>query len=186
MAEEYAGVKFKTLFEGVDFSYQKERKELVAEITRLRKMSLIHGIPGNLSVRVPDGMVITPTGKDLAGVNGDDMVLVRGVDEKAGIVRTVGRTPPSSEAMMHWLIYKSFPKEKAIVHFHSDKLLANHAKFVGTEKARHYGTLELAHEALKALKKKKLIILKEHGGMAVGKDIATCHKMIVAALKPLK
>jgi len=183
MVEEYSGVKFKTLFEGAKFGYPDERKAIVDELAWLKKRSLIHGIPGNISLRVADGAVITPTGKDLSEIGEDDIVLVRGVNERSEIVKTIGKHIPSSESMMHWLIYENFPNVGAIVHFHGNKLLKR-SKLLETDKTHPYGTVELAKAALKALKKSRFIILKEHGALVIGKNMKACNSMIERVLKP--
>ncbi len=185
MAEEYVGVKFRTLFEGASFGNEPERAAVLAELSRLQGKGLIHGIPGNVSMRANEGMVITPTGLDLAKVKDADMVFVTGISEEAGIVKARGRRQPSSESMMHWLIYKEFPKVNAIVHFHSDELLNRPGKIPETGRAHPYGTPGLAHAALEVLKRRrsKIIILRDHGVLAVGPDIGSCHKIIEAALK---
>lgn len=186
MTEEYVGVRFKTLFEGADFGYEKERGGIVEELRRLGSRELLDRNNGNVSVRVEEGMVITPTGKDMNEVATDDLVLVRDVNEKANLVRAVGRAVPSSESMMHWLIYQSFPRAKAIVHFHDAEILRNREMFTETEKAHPYGTRELAHEALKALKKRKFILLKGHGALAVGSSLKACHTLVEKAVKSVR
>ncbi len=185
MPEGYEGVKFKTLFTAAEFSYRKEREALEGELAWMNSNNLLHGIPGNISVRVKGGLVITPTGKDLAEVKAEDMVLVTGVNESALMVKAVGRFPPSSEAMMHWLVYKGFPKVSAIVHFHDDRMLGD-KRFVSTAEEHPYGTLELARAALKALKKSTFVVLKGHGGLAIGKDLKACNALIQKVEKSLK
>lgn len=178
MAEEYTGVKFKTMFEGVAFAYPKERKAVIDEIKKLARLNLLDKQNGNISVRVKDGMAITPAAKYLEEMAPEDMVLVKGVINN-DIIRTVGKASPSSEARLHWLIYQSFPKVSAIVHFHDQKLLASR-KFPETSEELPYGTLELAEEVINALKKSKkgLIIMKGHGAVVIGKDLGSCQKVI--------
>lgn len=187
MAEQYTGVKFKTLFEGVDFGCAKEREAIVAEIKKLGRMGLLDRQNGNISVKVKEGMVITPAAKYLAEMEPKDMVLVKGLAAGRGIVKAVGTSSPSSEARLHWMIYESFPKAGAVVHFHDAKLLGS-GRFPETEKEHPYGTLELAEEVLKTLKraKKDFIIMKSHGAVAVGKDLDSCQKLVEKAEKAKK
>jgi L-fuculose-phosphate aldolase len=181
MAEDYAGVKFKTMFTGAGFDYHTERKAIVDELGRLKKSGLLPGIPGNISVRVPDGMVITPAGKDLNYVKEDEMVLVTGVNEGAKMVKVIGKHLPSSETFMHWLAYKALPKSGAVVHFHDDELLRDSKKIATTDEFYNYGTIELAHSAVKALKKSRFIRLKDHGFLVAGRDLKGCHAAIERA-----
>jgi len=186
MTEVYTGVKFTALFEGVHFDYDNERKAIVEELVRLREKNLLDRNNGNVSVNVQDGMIITPTGKNMAQIDERDLILVTDVDENKNVVSVIGRTQPSSETMMHWLIYKNFPKIKAVVHFHNKELLEHHELFVETSKAYPYGTAEMAHSILAPLKKNKFIIIKNHGALAIGKDLKTCDNLVNKALKLVK
>ena len=186
MTEAYTGVKFKVLFEGVDFGYEKERREILEELSRLGKRKLLDSNNGNVSVRVKDGIVITPSGKDMSRIRAGDLVLVTGVDEDVGLVRAVGRMLPSSETMMHWLIYETFPRIGAVVHFHDVEILSKHDQFVETGGHHPYGTLELALSAIKALKRRRLIVLKEHGVLVIGRNLKTCHRRIEKAVESVR
>lgn len=181
MAEVYKGVKFRTLFEGVNFECSEERKKIIQELFELKKKGLLDRNNGNLSVKAGKGMIITPTGKYMGDIIESDLVYVKGVNESAKLVMSIGTKQPSSEAIMHWLIYENFPKVGAVLHFHDETLLKNHKKFIETERHYDYGTLELAHEVMKTLKKSDFIILKEHGALAIGKDIESCHKLLEKA-----
>jgi ribulose-5-phosphate 4-epimerase/fuculose-1-phosphate aldolase len=181
MPETYTGVKFTTLFEAAEFGSDKERKEVIAEIRNLGSRKLLDRNNGNISVRVDKGMVITPTGKSMDQITESDLVLVTGMSPDMKIVRAIGSSAPSSEARLHWLVYRDFPKVNAIVHFHDSRLLENADKFILTEKERPYGTIGLAEEAAKALKKRKFIILKGHGALAAGVSFQDCRKTIEKA-----
>jgi len=183
MAEVYKGVKFRTLFKGVNFDCLDERNKIIKELSNLKKKGLIDKNNGNLSVKTSTGMVITPTGKDMGDIVESDLVYVKGINESAKLVMAIGTKEPSSESIMHWLIYENYPKVEAILHFHDSTLLERHNEFVETEVKHPYGTIELAHEVLKTLKKNKFIILKEHGALAIGKDLESCHKLLEKAKK---
>jgi L-fuculose-phosphate aldolase len=181
MAEDYVGVKFRTLFEGIKTGHEKQRKEIVKELVKLNEKGLLDKNNGNVSVRVKEGLIITPTGTDMSSISSEDPVLVTGINQEAKLVYTHGRNQPSSESIMHWLIYQEFPKINAVVHFHDSELLKHHKKFTETEKQYPYGTIELAHEVLKTLKKKQFIIIKNHGAIAIGKSLTACHRLISRA-----
>jgi L-fuculose-phosphate aldolase len=182
--EKHTGTKFKTMFLGTGFGYEDARKEVVMVCKRLAEEGLAPNRVGNVSRRVKEGMVITPTGADLGSVLGKDLVLVTDVEESLSLVKVRGFKEPSSEAMMHWFVYKNF-KVGAVIHVHDDVLLG-HKKFVETEKEYPYGTPELAHEVVKALKKKRFVVLKNHGVLAAGKDLKACHAMIGKAVKSVR
>jgi L-fuculose-phosphate aldolase len=180
MSEKYTGVKFKTIFEGSEFTYEKERRKIITEIKNLGSHSLLDRNNGNISVKVDKGIVITPTGKEMAELKESDMVLVTAFDGKE-TVKAVGDTSPSSEARMHWMIYQEYDVG-AVLHFHDSRLLGS-GKFPETDEEHPYGTMELAQAALKALKESKIIILKNHGVLVVDKDLSECHQLVEEAEK---
>lgn len=182
--ERHTGTKFKTMFLAADLGHEDARRGIVGICKELSKEGLVANRVGNVSVRVGGGMVITPTGAELGSVLGKDLVLVEDVDERLGLVKVRGFKEPSSETVMHWLVYKNF-KVGAVIHVHDDVLLGE-KKFVSTEVEYPYGTPELAHEVVKALKKRKFVVLKNHGALAAGKDLKACHAMIEKAVKSVK
>ncbi len=76
---------------------------------------------------------------------------------------------------MHFLAYRQFPDVGAVIHVHHEKTLnaaeAHPGKFNLTEKFAPYGTLELALEVLKALRKGNFVVMRKHGVLAVGRDL---------------
>jgi len=204
--EEYTGVKFRVVFKGSKFGEEKARKEIVKAAKKVSKLGIRDNRTGNISVRVQGGkrsavhglrsadsgpktedrFVITPTGLDKSCLDPSDMVLVTGFNERANLVEAVGTRQPSSESLMHLLIYHRFPKAGAIIHAHVQSLLKHADKFEATEEAHPYGTKGLAKEAVKALKKSRLIILKDHGILAVGKDLDDCLTTIEKAIASVK
>ena len=71
-----------------------------------------HGSSGNLSARMDDGILITPTGSSLGRL---DPLKISKVDA-AG--KHVGGDPPSKEAFLHLAMYAERPTARAIVHLH--------------------------------------------------------------------
>jgi len=190
MAEEYIGVKFKVLFRGSKFGETNVRKELVRAAKRVCRFGIKDMRTGNLSIRAKSGgendFVITPTGVDKSKLEAEDLVLVTGFNERANMVEAVGTRQPSSESLMHLLVYYGFPKVGAIIHAHIPSLLEHADKFETTEEAHPYGTKGLAKEAVRALEKSDLVVLRGHGVIAIGKDLNDCLDTIEKAMASLK
>jgi ribulose-5-phosphate 4-epimerase/fuculose-1-phosphate aldolase len=72
-----------------------------------------HGSTGNLSVRLGDRVVITPTGRSLGALSPADLAEI----DLAG--QPLGRNQPSKEAPFHLALYRRRPEARAIVHLHS-------------------------------------------------------------------
>jgi ribulose-5-phosphate 4-epimerase/fuculose-1-phosphate aldolase len=141
---------------------------------------------GNLSFRSREGLVITASGlKSKENLGNDCFVYVKNYDEQANAVYVEGRRQPSSEAVMHYLIYKTRKEINAVFHGHNKAIVMNAEKlgFPVTEREHEPGTIALAKEALKVLGDNKLIVLKNHGFVSLGGTLKEAGELALAALK---
>lgn len=144
---------------------------------------LNHGTSGNVSVRLDEGFLVTPTGMPFDLLHPDDLVRV-GMD---------GGTPPgsrvpSSEWRLHRDIYAARPDVSAIVHAHPrfcttiaclrEDLPAVHYMLAvtGADRVRcggyaTYGTAELGQAAVTALGMGGACLLANHGLVAVADSL---------------
>lgn len=91
----------------------KAREALCRMGERLYARGLVHGATGNLSVRLEDGWLVTPTNVSLAEL--DPARLAR-LDAEG---RHTGGDKPSKEAFLHTCVYDVRPDAGAIIHTHS-------------------------------------------------------------------
>jgi L-fuculose-phosphate aldolase len=163
---------------------------MIATCRRMNASGLNQGTSGNLSVRVEDGFLLTPTGMDYDALVPEDMVLMRfdGSHE--------GRRLPSSEWQLHRDILAARPEAGAVLHAHS-MFCTTLACLRRGIPAFHYmvsaaggpdvrcapyatfGTEELARNTLAALEGRKACLLANHGMVALGKDLAGAFKLAV-------
>lgn len=142
---------------------------------------------GNVSVRCVrgrcEGLLITPTGLRYEDLAADDLVFLRLADGRAAGPRTA-----SSEWRFHLDILRTRPEFNAIVHTHSHAATALACHGIGIP-AFHYmvataggndircaryatfGTQELSHNALAALRDRKACLLSHHGVIACEADL---------------
>ncbi|PAZ13692.1 fuculose phosphate aldolase [Streptomyces sp. SA15] len=151
---------------------------LVATARRTVSDGLVVGTSGNVSVRVGDTVLVTPSGVPYDRLTADD---VTGVDLDGRQV--LGTLVPTSELPMHLAVYRS-TDARAVVHTH-----AVHATAVSTLvhelPAIHYmtvalggpvrvapyatyGTDELAENMLHALADRSGCLLQNHGTLTYG------------------
>jgi len=159
-----------------------ELKNKIIEIGKLMwDKGLVTGFNGNLSARVDtNSLLITGTGTCLGYLKPEDLVLVN----LAGDV--IGEGKASSEKLMHTEIYKNFPQIQAVVHTHptytNGFFLANEtftpktfeAKFyLGEVKSLEQTTPSVTDAApvIKELKSNNIIVLRNHGAVAMGPDL---------------
>lgn len=74
---------------------------------------LTHGSTGNLSVRLEDGWLLTPTGSSLGRLEPDRLTRL-GPDG-----RFLSGDPPTKETFLHLAMYRERPSLGAVVHLHS-------------------------------------------------------------------
>ena len=94
------------------------REDIAAFGELLTGLGLAHGATGNMSVRLDDGFLVTPTNSRLGRL---DPARIARLDRDG---RLVGGDPPSKEAFLHQCIYEMRPAAQAIVHLHSTHSVA--------------------------------------------------------------
>ena len=160
----------------------QERQELAEAGRRLAARGLVIGTSGNLSVRVGDLVVITPTGGVISDLTADQMTVI-GLD---GAVAD-GDLAPTSEVPLHLAIYRS-TFAAAVAHTHAttttaiglvaDEIPLIHYAMLNLGGAVRvapyacYGTEELASQVVKALEFKQAALMRNHGSIAIGSSLA--------------
>ncbi|MFE9839759.1 class II aldolase/adducin family protein [Streptomyces sp. NPDC005551] len=160
-------------------------RELVATARRTVADGLVVGTSGNVSVRVGDTVLVTPTGVPYERLTPADLV---GVDLDGRQVR--GSLRPTSELPMHLAVYRT-TDARAVVHTH-----AVHATAVSTlvrelplihyvsgtlggqvrvAPYATYGTERLAENMLRALVDRSACLLQNHGTIAHGATLAQAY-----------
>ena len=158
------------------------RKQLIKTAMAMNASGLNQGTSGNLSVRCEEGMLITPSGMDYAGLSLDDIVWMDFDGNSQGVRK------PSSEWRFHAAIYQHHSEANAVLHAHpvSCTTLACLGKGIP---AIHYmvavaggkdircadyatfGTRELSESVLKALEGRKACLMAHHGMTCFEKDL---------------
>jgi L-fuculose-phosphate aldolase len=159
------------------------REEIIATALEMNARGLNRGKSGNVSARVDDGFLVTPSGLAYETTRADDIVAMTLDGESRGA------RPPSSEWRFHRDIYARRPEVAAIVHAHSP--FATTLACLGRDiPAFHYmvavaggkdircaayatfGTQQLSDHALSALDRRKACLLANHGMIALGESLA--------------
>ena len=165
------------------------REALIAAARSLQKHQLGTGTAGNLSARIEQGYLITPTGVDYELLTPAHIVRM---DMRGN--RAAGDLKPSSEWRFHQDIYAVRTDIDAIVHTHSpcatalactrQDLPAFHYMVAGVggssircAEYATYGTQELSDHALEALAGRQACLLANHGVIALGKDVDSAFKI---------
>ena len=163
-------------------------KKDVCEIAkRAQRDGLCKHKSGNFSARDPKTgyVVITPTSVDRDLLTPRDMVVI---DLEANVIENLSNLRPTSESLMHLMIYKTRPEVNAIAHTHSAfatsfvvlnkpiPAIVYEVATLGLTKARipvapygRPGTRELAESVIEPCKEGDCFLLEKHGAVAVDK-----------------
>jgi ribulose-5-phosphate 4-epimerase/fuculose-1-phosphate aldolase len=94
-------------------SESRLREDIAGFGELLTGLGLAHGATGNISVRLDDGLLVTPTNSRLGRL---DPARIARLDREG---RHIGGDQPSKEAFLHQCVYEMRPGAQAIVHLHS-------------------------------------------------------------------
>jgi len=172
------------------------KEEIVEACRGLVAKGLVAGSSGNVSRRCGEAVVITPSRLPYSQLRPQDVVVI---DFQANLVE--GELPPSSEALAHLAIYRARPDAGAIVHTHSlfasalavagleippivDEQVVALGGAVAVAPYAPAGSEELAEGASRTLGERNAVLLRNHGVIAVGRDLAeaVAHSELVERL----
>ena len=158
------------------------KNEMIQVGKRLYETGLAVAKSGNLSCRLDDKhILITATGTNLGSLIESDIVKV---ELNSG--KCLDKINPSSELPLHSLVYKNFPAQ-VVVHCHpplingyfavndSLKALTFETKFYLGEVPvvkQETPTVTKPDMVIDALKRNNLVVLKNHGSVAIGDKFA--------------
>ncbi|MTJ81096.1 MAG: class II aldolase [Telmatospirillum sp.] len=159
------------------------RKDIIATCQKMNAAGLNVGSAGNLSVRIKDGFLITPSGIPYDRMTPDQIV------EMDLDGHYYGDFIPSSEWRFHYDILKARPDVEVVLHSHATHcaILAcchldippihymigvSGGTLVKCSGYAPFGTQELSVEALAALGSRNACLLGNHGVITVGQTLA--------------
>jgi L-fuculose-phosphate aldolase len=178
VSEVYTGIKFKVEYLAKKSSEDVVLKDLKDWAAKFHTLSLTPlyqgGSSGNLSVRTTNqSFLITASHTNLGDtLQNKDFVLVEKIDREKNIAYVRGLRQPSSETMLHAVIYENRPEINAVFHGHSPEILQAAVKndWLQTTKECTYGSIALLNSVLEVLGSNNFIILKNHGFLSLGRN----------------
>ncbi len=160
---------------------ENPRRKIVRYTRWLAREGLISGSEGNLSLRLSDRVLITPSGVLKAELRPEDLAEVTPEGE-------VLSGAPTSELPLHLEIYRRRPEIRAVIHTHPPYTLA--LSLAGFDFRKHFlaesrlllqgvarvpflppGSAELARAVAEALREQRVAVLERHGAVTVGRDL---------------
>lgn len=158
------------------------RSKIIAVVKRLEDLGLNIGSTGNVSCRLGERVLITPTGAHSANLTPERIVLLDldGNVEGDGI--------PSSEWELHTSVLRAYPNAESVIHTHADSCVALSclrepipafhymiAGFGGNDircgTYQPFGSRALSQSVVEALVDRSGCLLANHGMVVHGKSL---------------
>lgn len=161
----------------------KAKKDISEIGKRLYLKGFASGLSGNISVKIDNKILITPSGFNLGDVKQKDIVII---DTDGNKIK--GKHNPSSEKQMHVEIYKQRQDINAIVHAHTPKassfavagipldkaILSEASVILGHVPVAEYGmpsSDELAKSVASYFKNYSCVLMANHGVVTGGQNL---------------
>src|SRR4030042_2197969 len=159
------------------------KREMVEICRMLHRKNLVAATDGNVSARVGDRLLTTPSGVNKGWVKEEQIITV---DLNGRLVEGSGR--PTSELAMHLTVYRLRPEVQAVVHAHpplataftiagvslEEQVLPEVVLNLGVILTAAYATPSSPEgpEAIRELiKTHDALLLERHGAVTVGADL---------------
>lgn len=151
---------------------------------RLYSKGLVCAYDGNVSMKIGEHILITPTHVCKGDLSVSDLLVINGAGEKL-----YGKRQPSSEMKVHLAVYNTLPERKCVIHAHPVYTTAvyRHGKnvdvslltesedtlgFVPVVPFAEPGSQALAEGVREVISGKiKICVLEKHGVVASGVDL---------------
>ena len=160
------------------------KSDMITKCRRLEELGYYVGTWGNMSVRVPEGFIVTPSRVSYAAIEPDDFVTV----SLDGTV-LAGQRVPSSETEIHRAVLKKKADTGAIIHSHSPNATAvsclhqsipvfveDMAQIIGGEvQCTRYVPAgqhkRIAEVVAATIGEENAVLLSNHGVLCCGRDL---------------
>jgi L-fuculose-phosphate aldolase len=163
--------------------YEETKRELLDICLQMVKDDLVIGSAGNVSVRVEDHVVITPSSIHYTEMSSDDMLVL---DMDGNVIE--GNKNPSIEFKMHLELYNTRQDVKAVVHTHSvyasamavlneplppviDETVTKLGSDIRVSEYAMPGTKDLAQNVRAAMENRSAAFIGNHGAVCIGKTL---------------
>ena len=171
---------------------QALRQQLVTVARRMNGTGLNQGTSGNLSVRIEEGILVTPSSLPYEQMEVGDLVAL----DLSGQPLKEKQRRPSSEWRLHADVLSCRPEAMAVLHCHPihATALACHDRGIpafhymvaiaGGDEIRcapyaTFGTKELSDNVVNALAQRNACLLARHGMVTLGKDLESALRVAI-------
>ncbi|MBR6793910.1 MAG: class II aldolase/adducin family protein [Clostridia bacterium] len=167
----------------------QEQKELICDVChKMWQLGWVAANDGNVSVLLPDGTILaTPTGISKSFITPEKLIRI---DRQGSVLEAKEGFRPSSEIKMHLRCYEKRPDVFSVIHAHPPGAtgfavahksmdmynMIEDVAVMGSVPLTPYGTpstMEVPDAIEPYLQEHDVMLLENHGALAVGSDVLT-------------
>ena len=169
-------------------SYEKEKEKIIFWGAQLYQKGLLCGPSGNISQKIKDKILITAHNTYLGFLEKEDILVI---DKEGNVLE--GNKKPTSELALHLAIHKKFKEKSIVIHTHSPWTVYYFHYFdtltpITFEEKFYLGNIIAIPQTtptvtdvslvISALENNDIVVLKNHGVVAIGKEFVSVFSLI--------
>ena len=169
--------------------FEQEKKQIIYWANLLNERGLVSARSGNISFKVEEGRILITAHDSYLGQLDEQEIILIGLDGKTAATGY----EPTSEKNMHLDIHNKFKDTKVILHAHSPYTTAffhyfNELELFSFEAKFYLGKIPVipqntptvtdTEEVIEALEVSNIVVLKDHGVVAMGKNFKEAFSLI--------
>lgn len=168
--------------------YEQEKKDLIYWAKLLNDKGFVTARSGNISLKVDEGILLSCHDSYLGHLSKEEVVLV----DNNGNIKS-GEKKPTSEKDLHCAILNKFKDQMVVIHSHSPFTTAffncyKELNLFSFETKLYLGKVEVIDQktpivvdvnpVVKAMEFNSVVVLKNHGVVAMGKNFKSAFSLI--------
>lgn len=177
--EKPLNIPFQTFF----ISREISKCHLISDIIKIGKkinsLELENPTDSVLSISYGKRILINASGVNLINMSSQDILEIVDYDPIKNVVLAIGKQNPVIDTPVHWIIHHAREDVNAVIQLNGEKIIKRfleHSPITETEYPS--GTVELAKEVLKTIRKSKKIVIRNIGCLFVGISLNEVENLI--------
>ncbi len=177
--EKSLNIPFQTFF----ISREVSKCPLIADIIKICKKINSSGLEeltnSTISLSYGKRILINASNVNLINLSCQDIIEIVDYDPVKNIVLAMGKQNPVIETPVHWIIHHARDDVNAVIQLNGEKIVKQFSENSPiTETEYQAGTIELAKEVLKTLRRGKKIVIRNIGCLFVGISLKEVENLI--------
>jgi len=183
----FAIPSFQTFFVSREQSNCPILPDMIKLGKKIKEIGISKDAKGIISLGYGRRILINGSNLDIGNIKKEDILEVVDYDPAKKNLLVIGQNEPNIETPVHWIVISARNDVNAVFQLNDEKLAEKLSKKLPTtEKEQPSGTLELAKEVLRALRKSKNIVIKNKSVLFVGASFKEIEESVIKIIEETK